>query len=149
MFYVQCDDFSNNELWSYDAATDVLKKVLDFPGDGQVFNTRNMRESLYFSSNSQKKMYKYILNEIDPPSSTNDVKNTSKISLAKNPVSDVIEIKSSTEIAASTLSDLSGRIVYRGTTENTINVSSFSKGIYLLNVTLKDNSTHLTKVVVK
>ena len=149
MFYVQCDDFSNNELWSYDAATDVLRKVLDFPGDGQVHYTRNMRESLYFCSASQKKMYKYILNEIDPPSSTKEIMNTSKISLAQNPVSDMIEIKSSTGIAASSLSDLSGRVVYKGATENTINVSSFSKGIYLLNVTLNDNSTHTTKVVVK
>ena len=138
----------NYELWSMEGADGIPAIVVDFPDNGQISYTMNVNDVLYFSSNSQKKIYKYDFMPDDPSTSLASPEKV-KISIYPNPVSDMLEIKSLTGITTSSLSDLSGRVVYRGTIENTIDVSSFSKGIYLLSVTLNDNSTHTTKVVVK
>jgi hypothetical protein len=85
-----------------------------------------------------------------------DFENTIQFGVYPNPTSDILNIKNGSNQSLNVnieLYDISGRRVYKNTTElNTtlqINVSTFEAGVYLLNITDRNNNTTITKRVIK
>ncbi len=88
--------------------------------------------------------------------SVDDFENTIEFKVYPNPTSDILNIKNGFNQSLDVnieLYDISGRRVYANATElNTtlqINVSTFEAGVYLLNVTDRNNNTTITKRVIK
>lgn len=75
--------------------------------------------------------------------------NASTVSIYPNPTSDVINLSSVDGIKAISINNLSGKTVWSGAaSEFPLNVSSFAKGIYLINV-VTEGGVKTEKVIVK
>lgn len=82
------------------------------------------------------------------PTSINDAE-TKVVSVYPNPTSDVINLSSTEGIQTISITNLSGSVVWSGdASQLPINVSSFAKGIYLVNMFLVDG-LKTEKVIVK
>lgn len=81
-FFVCQDASSNNELWKMDSKVKGSKefdkpvKVMDFPDDGQICYTIQMKQQLYFISASQKQLYVYQMPNLIVPIDEEDLKPT-------------------------------------------------------------------------
>lgn len=127
------DDANNDGYVSFKIKT---RSIL---ASGDSFsNTAN----IYFDYN-----YPIITNTytttVESKLATSDVKiNHDMISIYPNPVNDILNIKSNTEILKVEIFDLSGRILQTGSPkQNAINVSELSKGNYIIKMTSKEKVT--------
>ncbi|MGE8555937.1 MAG: peptide-N-glycosidase F-related protein [Chryseobacterium jejuense] len=77
-----------------------------------------------------------------------DVK-TIDVNIYPNPTADFVNIKSKEDVASMTLFSMDGRKLAEVYKENRINLSSYSTGIYLLNIVLKDGTTFKHKIIKK
>lgn len=78
-----------------------------------------------------------------------DANQTAKLSVYPNPTSDVIHLSSTEGIQNISITNLGGKIVWSGAaSEFPLNVSSFAKGIYLVNV-VTEGGVKTEKVIVK
>lgn len=96
----------------------------------------------------------FALNEIFQETLSTDVNNQNTISLAQNPVTDVLTILCSNTVNQANVSvvDLTGKMVYHNTlnlqevTNIPLNISS---GLYILNIETQENYTFKTKFIVQ
>ena len=77
--------------------------------------------------------------------STSDVKK-SETKIFPNPTKGDITVKTDKKIKSTTVTDLTGRIISKGISEK-INVSSFSKGTYILRVEFADGTIKTEKII--
>ncbi len=70
----------------------------------------------------------------------------SQTSIYPNPTKGEINIKTDKKIKSSTVFDLSGKTLLQSTSEK-VNISSFTKGTYLLKVEFADGSTKTEKII--
>ncbi|WP_165828281.1 peptide-N-glycosidase F-related protein [Chryseobacterium phosphatilyticum] len=73
---------------------------------------------------------------------------TIDVSIFPNPTSDFVNIKSKTAVASLSLFSMDGKKLLETYKEDRINISSYSTGVYLLNITLKDG-THFKHKIIK
>ena len=75
--------------------------------------------------------------------------NASTVSIYPNPTSDVVNLSSVDGIKAISITNLSGKTVWSGgASEFPLNISSYAKGIYLVNV-VTEGGVKTEKVIVK
>ncbi|WP_347217766.1 peptide-N-glycosidase F-related protein [Chryseobacterium sp.] len=77
-----------------------------------------------------------------------DVK-TIEVNIYPNPTTDFVNIKSKEDVVSMTLFSMDGRKLSEVYRENKINLSSYSTGIYFLNIVLKDGTTFKHKIIKK
>lgn len=77
-----------------------------------------------------------------------DIK-TTDVSIYPNPTSDLVNIKSPIEVTSLTLFSIDGRKLFESNKENKIDISSYNKGIYILNIVLKDGTSFKHKIIKK
>ncbi|MDP9960432.1 hypothetical protein J2T04_002316 [Chryseobacterium lathyri] len=77
-----------------------------------------------------------------------DIK-TVDVSIYPNPTSDFVNIRSKTGVASISLYSIDGKKLAENHGENGINVSSYSPGVYFLNITMKDGTTFKHKIMKK
>ena len=83
--------------------------------------------------------------------STDDEGLSSRISIYPNPVSDILNISvldANIDIKNTTVINLTGKVVYKGSFSNIVDVSSFSTGIYLLRLETEEGKILTKKLVV-
>lgn len=77
-----------------------------------------------------------------------DVK-TIDVNIYPNPTTDFVNIKSKEDVASMTLFSMDGRKLTEVYKENRIDLSSYSTGVYFLNIVLKDGTTFKHKIIKK
>lgn len=77
-----------------------------------------------------------------------DVK-TIDVNIYPNPTTDFVNIKTKEDVASMTLFSIDGRKLAETYKENKINLSSYSSGVYFLNIVLKDGTTFKHKIIKK
>jgi hypothetical protein len=83
------------------------------------------------------------------PTSINDA-DAKVVSVYPNPTSDVINLSSTEGIQTVNITNLAGRVVWSGeASQFPVNVSSFAKGIYLVNMVSTNHGVKTEKVIVK
>jgi len=82
---------------------------------------------------------------------TLDVKDikTVDVNIYPNPTSDFVHIKSKTDVTSISVFNAEGRKLTETYKENRIDLSSYSTGIYFLNIVLKDGTTFKHKIIKK
>ncbi|MBW7675451.1 T9SS type A sorting domain-containing protein [Chryseobacterium chendengshani] len=133
----------------------------DLDEDTDLYNTVAVQRSLsaYIGQADVRIRFQYVGNNADAVAiddvqvlagtlSTNDIANgkTNSISIYPNPTKGEINIKTDKKIKSSTVFDLSGKVLLQ-TDSQTVNISSFTKGTYLLKVEFADGSTKTEKVI--
>jgi hypothetical protein len=129
-------------------STVLIKDLVgNFTLGGKVqgyYNNQN-NQNTYYNGFTMLRLAEGTLNVEDP--SIND-----KVRVYPNPFNDVVTVTTSTSIESIELYDLNGRLLERPnfTLENKeiqIDLSRVTKGVYLLTMISKDNSSTTTKVV--
>ncbi|AZA90427.1 Por secretion system C-terminal sorting domain [Chryseobacterium nakagawai] len=77
-----------------------------------------------------------------------DIK-TIDVNIYPNPTSDFVNIKTKEDVTSMTLFSMDGRKLTEVYKENRINLSSYSTGVYFLNIVLKDGTTFKHKIIKK
>ncbi|MDH6250488.1 hypothetical protein M2347_000215 [Chryseobacterium sp. H1D6B] len=77
-----------------------------------------------------------------------DIK-TIDVNIYPNPTSDFINIKSKEDVASIALFSIDGRKLYENYSQNRIDISAYSAGVYFLNIVLKDGITFKHKIIKK
>lgn len=78
----------------------------------------------------------------------NNVK-TIDVSIYPNPTSDLVHIQSNTDVSSITVFSMDGRKLFENYGENIINLSTYSSGIYFLNIVMKDGTAFKHKIIKK
>lgn len=133
------DDGDNND------ATDTYQNILV-----QISLTP------YIGQANVKVRFRYVANDADAVAIDNvqvlasilgtDEVSKSKTDIYPNPTKGEINIKTDKKIKSSTIFDLSGKVLLQSNSEK-LNISSFSKGTYLVKVEFADGSTKTEKVI--
>lgn len=77
-----------------------------------------------------------------------DVK-TIDVNIYPNPTTDFVNVKTKEDVVSMTLFSIDGRKLAETYKENKINLSSYSSGVYFLNIVLKDGTTFKHKIIKK
>jgi glucose/arabinose dehydrogenase len=138
-------DYCTGEV-AYANAAGTITWAYDSPGSITSLG-EDMNGELYFTTGS-------IVYRIVDTLSTTEFAN-SGFSLYPNPSSDTVFIKSTTDVLAATIElfDISGKLLLSkkgaATSENSISVSDFAKGVYILAVQTVDGNRYNTRLVVQ
>ena len=152
---------STIDVWQSDGTSVGTKKVnhsfLDFATHGSAL-LRNIITAGNFMTYGNNLIFPYIYNTSTLaqlyrigqwPDNVPKTKNTSEISIYPNPAIDQVAIKGD-NITQITISDISGSIIYkqtRGTANTTVNIGSWSCGLYMVAIHLSDGSTVYRKII--
>lgn len=77
-----------------------------------------------------------------------DIK-TTDVSIYPNPTSDFVNIKSAAGVSSISLFSIEGRKLSENYHKDKIDISAYSKGVYILNIVLKDGTTFKHKIIKK
>jgi len=122
------------------------------------YETLNISINLtpYIGQSNVKIRFRYVANDADSLSIDDVVVSAStlatyevsksKTSIYPNPTKGEINIKTDKKIKSSTVFDLSGKVLLQTDSEK-VNISSFTKGTYLLKVEFADGSTKTEKII--
>jgi hypothetical protein len=126
--------------------------------DSDLYNTVEVQRSLsaYIGQADVRIRFQYTGTDADAVAiddvqvlattlSTNEV-SKSKASIYPNPTKGEITIKTDKKIKSSTVIDLSGKVLLQTSSEK-VDISSFTKGTYLLKVEFADGSTKTEKII--
>lgn len=146
-------------LWNEDTETGFLND-----GDGNnntdLYNlnivSKTLSLSSYIGQANVKVRFRYVADDADGVSiddvqvlagtlATDEV-SKSKTSIYPNPTRGEINIKTDKKIKSSTVFDLAGKALLQSDSEK-VNISSFTKGTYLLKVEFADGSTKTEKIL--
>jgi len=110
----------------------------------------------YVGQANVKVRFRYVANDADAVAIDNvqvlagtlatDEVSKSKTDVYPNPTKGEINIKTDKKIKSSTVFDLSGKALLQSNSEK-VNISSFTKGTYLLKVEFADGSTKTEKII--
>lgn len=126
--------------------------------DSDLYNTVAVQKSLsaYIGQANVRIRFQYIANDADAVAIDDvqvlattlsiDEVSKSKASIYPNPTKGEITIKTDKKIKSSTVVDLSGKVLLQTSSEK-VDISSFTKGIYLLKVEFVDGSTKTEKII--
>ncbi|REC45974.1 T9SS type A sorting domain-containing protein [Chryseobacterium sp. 5_R23647] len=122
------------------------------------YETLNITVNLtpYVGQSSVKIRFRYVANDADSLSiddvlvtgsnlSTKEV-SKSKTSIYPNPTKGEVNIKTDKKIKSTTVLDLSGKVLTIGSSE-TVNLSAFTKGTYLVKIEFADGSSKTEKII--
>lgn len=73
---------------------------------------------------------------------------TYKVAVYPNPTTGIVNIQANEEITEFKVFNLTGQLILKGNS-NTLNLDNFTSGIYLIQVTLENNSVHTHKLIKK
>ncbi|AZA84742.1 hypothetical protein C1637_18330 [Chryseobacterium lactis] len=90
----------------------------------------------------------YLQGKSNATLNVKDIK-TVDVGIYPNPTSDIVHIKSPIAVASLSLFSMDGRKLSETYKENTIDLSSYSAGVYVLNIVLKDGTAFKHKIVKK
>ncbi|MEZ0129179.1 T9SS type A sorting domain-containing protein, partial [Flavobacterium sp. LBUM151] len=71
-----------------------------------------------------------------------------ELGIYPNPVSDILNIKTQEEVLNVTVYDITGKSINTKVNNNQIDVSSFTKGIYIINIAT-ENASYVQKFIKK
>jgi len=147
------------DLWNEDAETGFISDG-DGDNDTDLYNlnvvSKTISLSSYIGQSNVKVRFRYVADNADGISiddvqvlagtlATDEV-SKSQTSIYPNPTKGEINIKTDKKIKSSTVFDLSGKVLLQSNSEK-VNISSFTKGTYLLKVEFADGSTKTEKVI--
>ncbi len=90
----------------------------------------------------------YMQGKSDATLNVKDVK-TIDVNIYPNPTVDFVNVKSKEDVASMSLFSIDGRKLTEIYKENRINLSSYTAGVYFLNIVLKDGTTFKHKIIKK
>lgn len=90
----------------------------------------------------------YIQNKNSGALDVKDIK-TTDVSIYPNPTSDFVTVRSKTDAASLTLFSMDGKKLSESREQNSVDLSSYPKGVYLLNIVLKDGTRFKHKIIRK
>lgn len=90
----------------------------------------------------------YMQGKTNATLNVQDIK-TIDVNIFPNPTSDFVNIKSKVDVVSLILYSIDGRKLSETYKQDRIDISSYSTGIYLLNITLKDGTTFKHKIIKK
>ncbi|MFP3832898.1 peptide-N-glycosidase F-related protein [Chryseobacterium sp. SIMBA_028] len=90
----------------------------------------------------------YMQGKSDATLNVKDVK-TIDVNIYPNPTADFVTVKSKEDVVSMTLFSMEGRKLTEIYKENRINLSSYTAGVYFLNIVLKDGTTFKHKIIKK
>lgn len=128
----------------------VITATTSFSGNNFVTFGEDMNGELYIAGISSGTVYKII----DSSLSSSDFENNG-FSLFPNPAKETFTLKSSTANLSTSISvfDLTGKLLFtkelNDSPENTIAITSLSKGIYLVSVETTNGTNYTTKLVIE
>jgi hypothetical protein len=147
------------DLWNEDTETGFISD-----GDGNnntdLYNlnivSKTISLSSYIGQSNVKIRFQYVGDDADGVSiddvqvlattlSTDEV-SKSKTNIYPNPTKGEVTIKTDKKIKSSTVVDLSGKVLLQTSSEK-VDMSSFTKGTYLLKVEFADGSTKTEKII--
>lgn len=79
----------------------------------------------------------------------NHLISTAQTKVFPNPAKEVVHIKSTKEIASTTLLDMSGKVLSTSQNKNEVNVGNLNAGQYLLQLKFKDGTSETQKIIKK
>lgn len=131
----------------------ILKNVQNEPNTGNTHTVnissyagQNVRIAFRNDSNDQYVMFldniKISANNV---LSTNDI-STSKTNIFPNPTKGEVNIKTNKKIRSTSVLDMSGKVVSIGDSEK-VDLSSFTKGTYILQVEYADGTNSTEKII--
>jgi len=133
--------------------TTILKNVQNEPSTGAAHSVslssyvgQNVRIAFRNDSNDQYVMFLDNIKIVGNNILSTDEVYKSKTSISPNPTKGEILIKTDKKIKSSTVFDLSGKVLLQTGSEK-INISSFTKGTYLLKVEFADGTVSTEKVI--
>lgn len=146
-----------------DGSTYPFYQTADYTGDMTLINrndstnpdpanppTNYTGPSSTSSSQVQSKKYKPILTLIGQNLGVAEVKTIGDAEISPNPASDFVTITSSRSVNSVEISDANGRRMNSsGLTDNRIDVSSLSAGIYFLRIHFKDGLITTKRIIKK
>ncbi|ASW72883.1 hypothetical protein IQ37_05610 [Chryseobacterium piperi] len=90
----------------------------------------------------------YVQGKSSSVLNVNDIK-TIDVSIYPNPTSDLVHIQSKTDVSSIAVFSIDGRKLFENYGENIINLSTYSSGIYFLNIVMKDGTAFKHKIIKK
>lgn len=132
--------------------TTLLLNVQNEPNTGSArtvslssYAGQNVRIAFRNDSNDQYVMFLDNIKIAGTTLATDEV-SKSKTNIFPNPTKGVVNIKTDKKIKSTSILDLSGKIISRGNSEK-VDLSSFTKGTYLLQVEFADGTTSTEKII--
>lgn len=133
--------------------TTLLKNVQNQPSAGSTHTVdissyagQNVRIAFRNDSNDQYVMFLDNIKIAGNNILATDEVSKSKTNIYPNPTKGEITIKTDKKIKSSTVVDLSGKVLLQTSSEK-VDISSFTKGTYLLKVEFADGSTKTEKII--
>jgi hypothetical protein len=110
-----------------------------------AYSGQTIRIGIQYMSSDK---YMFMVDDVKVTTGTlaTDEVSKSKTSIYPNPTKGEINIKTDKKIKSSTVFDLSGKVLLQSSSEK-VNISSFTKGTYLLKVEFADGSTKTEKII--
>lgn len=139
----------NPPHYSASGATEVVKSV-DTEGTAYKYFRMVLAADFPLASNTGFIEFQQINVKVGNSTLTDGAQETANnVSVYPNPVSNLLHVNSSKQIAQVRVSDLTGKTVYQSSNGNAIDVSNFAKGVYIVQISTNDGTLNTTKVIVK
>lgn len=110
-----------------------------------AYSGQTIRIGIQYMSSDK---YMFMVDDVKVTTGTlaTDEVSKSKTSIFPNPTKGEVNIKTDKKIKSTSVLDLSGKVISRGNSEK-VNLSSVTKGTYLLQVEFTDGSTKTEKII--
>lgn len=142
------DDWTSWNNWCPGNAVPIRGFTMANMTAGNHTLKHTIPSAVFYQQKGEVYLSVYMQGKSNSTLNVKDIK-TIDINIFPNPTSDFVNIKSKEDIASITLYSIDGRKLAENYKENRINLSSYSPGVYFLNIVLKGGITFKHKIIKK
>lgn len=156
LFFRVASEYPDNSVIYFSVdGTDIATAPIDNKEIG-LWNTQSCKATLRkgqqkirlgFKSGGVKVNWLAISVNGDAPSSIGSVNSDNNATVYPNPVKDMLYIQSADCNTSVSLFDIYGKCVYKGKNPNTIDMSAFTSGMYILNIQNENGGRTVEKIL--
>lgn len=150
LYFAAEDSSGGMNLWVTDGTAEGTHSILhdSFANAQYVMSLSLYNGTLYFTANYDSSLGRELYRYNAPDLSVNNLEGDEKIDVFPNPVTDQLNITSSSKIERLTLSSVTGKTLGTWKNQSSLNLDSVPAGIYFLEIITK-KGTSVKKIIKK